>query len=138
MVPRQTHSDSTDSTQPDKTTPMNGSYLTVTLDFQRHRMSLEVEVESTFKSLPVSHLRGLYHNLPCLLPSATSFLLRFIFFETSGTKGKAVYSLYVLQDLREEVGGRCIPESLLHRGSAVIKGCFNLFQGEAVVFSTMY
>lgn len=76
-------------------------------------MSLEVEVENTFKSLPVSHLRGLYDNLPCLLPSATSFLLQFIFFETSGTKGKAVYSLYVLQNSREAQrwGNKCVPEN---------------------------
>lgn len=33
---------------------------------------------------------GLHHNLSCLLPSATSFLLRFIFFETSGAHMKAV------------------------------------------------
>lgn len=38
-------------------TPLNGSYFIVTLDFQRHRVSLGVEVENTFKSLSVSHLR---------------------------------------------------------------------------------
>lgn len=78
-----------DPNRPPNSTPLNRHYFIVTLNFQRHRVSLEVEVENTFKSLPCLVL-GLHHNLSCSVPSATSFLLQFIFFETWGAHMKAV------------------------------------------------
>lgn len=45
-----------DPKRPPNSTPLNGSYFKVTLKFQRHRVSLELGVENTFNSLPVSCL----------------------------------------------------------------------------------
>lgn len=45
-----------DPNRPLYSTPLNGSYFIVTLNFQRRRVSLEVEEENTFKSLSVPRL----------------------------------------------------------------------------------